>query len=102
MTRKKVKVAAEIIRSVEQLESDRRQRLSRIRTQERELALLKQLPAAEYVNYDRLRQHTSAKLLQRTWKRVLDAREKFKKGKSIKTNVVSETKEQSGKHDDRS
>lgn len=69
-TRESVREASSRIKEVEEQEKERRARLQRIKMQERELLILRQLPAEEYLDYDRVRQTSSARLLQRTWRRV--------------------------------
>ena len=50
-------------------ESVRLDRLRRIRTKERELAMLRALPADQYISVDRIRREASAKMIQRIWRK---------------------------------
>lgn len=50
-------------------DADRSKRLSRIRRQEQELALLKKLPAKEFVSFNQVRRVHASKAIQRWWRR---------------------------------
>ena len=52
-------------------EVERLARLRRIRTKERELALLRKVPVTSYLNMEKLRQDNSAKILQRAYRSYL-------------------------------
>ena len=52
-------------------EVERLARLRRIRTKERELALLRKVPVTSYLNMEKLRQDNSAKVLQRAYRSYL-------------------------------
>ena len=58
------------LRKIRQEESVRLDRLRRIRTRERELAMLRALPADQYISVDRIRREASAKLIQRLWRKL--------------------------------
>ena len=67
-TRGQVNEAAERIRFLRKIEVERLERLKRIRSQERELALLRMMPAAEFASFEKLRQASCARILQRMWR----------------------------------
>lgn len=56
------------IHNLQAQESERLERLRRIRVQERELALLRGLPPEDYLSFERLRRDCSAKIVQRAWR----------------------------------
>eukprot|EP00602_Paraphysomonas_sp_CaronLab_P013097 CAMPEP_0185040702 /NCGR_PEP_ID=MMETSP1103-20130426/39067_1 /TAXON_ID=36769 /ORGANISM="Paraphysomonas bandaiensis, Strain Caron Lab Isolate" /LENGTH=1763 /DNA_ID=CAMNT_0027580099 /DNA_START=66 /DNA_END=5357 /DNA_ORIENTATION=+ len=64
-----------------QQEKERAKRLRRIRNQEKELALLRHLPVQNFLEFERLRSGSSAKIIQKCWRKrrlMLAAREKKK------------------------
>jgi hypothetical protein len=50
-------------------DADRARRISRIRRQEQELALLKKLPAKEFISFNQVRRTHASKTIQRWWRR---------------------------------
>ena len=47
------------------------------------------MPAAEYMNYDRVRQTNSARMLQRCWRKVIQAKNKFKEKATGNKNITA-------------
>jgi len=45
------------------------ERFRRIRAKERELTMLRRIPASDFLNYDKLRRDRSVKVIQRAWRR---------------------------------
>ncbi len=58
-------------REIERLELERLQRRKAIQSKERELYILKNLPASDVGIYETTRRNNSAKLVQRAWRGVL-------------------------------
>ena len=50
------------------LEDSHRSRVRSLRSKERELMLIKQIPGSEFLNFDRMRREGSAKIIQRSWR----------------------------------
>lgn len=71
-TRKRLSRKISRQKSVLERERLRLDRLRRIRAQERELLLLKSLHSRDFVTYERLRRHHTAKVLQKWWRRTSD------------------------------
>lgn len=59
----------ERLQRIRREESVRLDRLRRIRTRERELAMLRAVPADQYISVDKIRRETSARVVQRLWRR---------------------------------
>lgn len=87
--REAVRKASSRIKEIEAQEKERRGRLQRIKAQERELLILSRMPAVEYMNYDRVKQTSSAKVLQRCWRKVSRAKKKIKSDEEFRESVDS-------------
>ena len=63
------KQSVHLLRETHARERKHLERFRRIRSKERELTMLRRIPASDFLSYDRLRRDRSAKVVQRAWRR---------------------------------
>lgn len=74
LIRRRSKARLQRQREYMKYEEERINRQRRIWKQERELHLLKHLPVKDFLTFDRMKQHHSAKILQRFWRGIVNHR----------------------------
>ena len=88
-SRCQVREVAHRIKFLQKSERERVIRLNRIRSQERELALMKRIPTKEFAGFEKLRLNNNVRIIQRMWRTSKHSTKQSKK--ETKNRLLSQT-----------